>query len=193
VVARVIYLYAAFLLLACVALAAHLAARSRAQTSGLPAGELVYSDTGFAVGKLSPARLNAEGERQERALVSRRYGLTGRPDYLVRTREGIIPVEAKSTRSPAGGRPYDSHLMQLAAYCLLVEDALGTRVPYGVVRYADGEVRVEYTNGLRETLLETLEEIREAREAEDIHRSHDEPRRCASCGYRDVCDEALEG
>ena len=188
-----IYLYAAFLLLACVALAAHLAARSRAQTSGLPAGELVYSDTGFAVGKLSPARLNAEGERQERALVSRRYGLTGRPDYLVRTREGIIPVEAKSTRSPAGGRPYDSHLMQLAAYCLLVEDALGTRVPYGVVRYADGEVRVEYTNGLRETLLETLEEIREAREAEDIHRSHDEPRRCASCGYRDVCDEALEG
>lgn len=188
-----IFLYTAFLLLACVALAAHLAARSRARMMGLPEGELVYSDTGFAVGKIAPARLNAEGEKQERALVSHRFGLTGRPDYLVRTRDGIIPVEAKSARSPAGGRPYDSHLMQLAAYCLLVEDTLGARVPYGVVRYADGEVRVEYTDELRETLLETLEEIREAREAEDVHRSHDERRRCASCGYRDVCDESLAG
>ncbi|HVG31331.1 MAG TPA: CRISPR-associated protein Cas4 [Pyrinomonadaceae bacterium] len=186
-----IFLYAAFLLLACVALAAHIAARGRARATGLPEGELVYGDTGFAVGKIAPARLNAEGERQERPLVSRRHGLTGRPDYLVRTRDGIIPVEAKSARRPAGGRPYDSHLMQLAAYCLLVEDALGARVPYGVVRYADAEVRVEYTDELRETLLETLAEIRDAREAEDVHRSHDEPRRCASCGYRDVCDESL--
>jgi CRISPR-associated exonuclease Cas4 len=193
VVARMIFLYAAFLLLACVALAARLASRSRARSTGLPEGELVYSDTGFAVGKIAPARLNAEGERQERALVSRRYGLTGRPDYLVRTRDGIIPVEVKSARRPAGGRPYHSHLMQLAAYCLLVEDALGARVPYGVVRYADAEVRVEYTDELREILLETLEEIREARDAEDVHRSHDERRRCASCGYRDVCDESLTG
>ena len=186
-----IYLYAAFLLLACVALAAHIVARGRATASGLPAGRLVYSDTGFAIGELAPAQVNAEGERQERALVSRRYGLTGRPDYLVRTDEGVVPVEAKSTRRPANGRPYDSHLMQLAAYCLLVEDALNENVPYGVMRYADGEVRVEYTPELRETLLELIEEIKEAREAEEVHRSHDEPRRCANCGYRDVCDESL--
>lgn len=189
--ATLIFLYATFLLLACVAVVAHFAARTRARETGLPTGRLVYSDTGFAIGELAPAQMNAEGERQERALVSRRYGLTGRPDYLVRTNEGIVPVEAKSTRRPAMGQPYDSHLMQLAAYCLLVEDALGESVPYGVMRYADGEVRVEYTPELRETLLELIEEIREARDAEDVHRSHDEPRRCASCGYRDVCDESL--
>ena len=186
-----IFLYAAFLLLVCVAAAAHFAARVRSRETGLPSGSLVYSDTGFAVGKLAPARLNAEGERQERALVSREFGITGRPDYLVRTREGIVPVEAKSTRRPANGRPYDSHLFQLAAYCLLVEDALDARVPYGLVRYADGEARVEYTPELRETLLAIIAEIREAREAEEVHRSHDERRRCASCGYREVCDEAL--
>jgi CRISPR-associated exonuclease Cas4 len=186
-----IYLYAAFLLLACVAAVAHIIARGRARVSGLPAGKLVYSDTGFAVGGIAPALTNAEGERQERALVSRRYGLTGRPDYLVRTDEGVVPVEAKSTRRPANGLPYDSHLMQLAAYCLLVEDALNENVPYGVMRYADGEVRVEYTPELRETLLELIEEIREARDADEVHRSHDEPQRCARCGYREVCDEAL--
>jgi CRISPR-associated exonuclease Cas4 len=186
-----IFLYATFLLLVCVAVAAQIIARRRARSTGLPSGSLVYSDTGFAVGKLAPARVNAEGERQERALVSRKFGLTGRPDYLVRTSEGIIPVEAKSTRRPANGLPYDSHLMQLAAYCLLVEDALGARVPYGLVRYADGESRVEYTPELRETVLEIIAEIRDAREAEEVHRSHDERKRCASCGYREVCDESL--
>jgi CRISPR-associated exonuclease Cas4 len=186
-----IFLYAAFLLLLVVAIAMQLAARRRSRSTGLPAGTLVYSDTGFALGKLAPTRINDEGERQERALVSRKHGLTGRPDYLVRTREGIIPVEAKSARRPASGVPYDSHLMQLAAYCLLVEDQLRVSVPFGLIRYSDGEVRVEYTQGLRETLIELLDEIREAHEADDVHRTHDQRQRCASCGFRDVCDESL--
>jgi CRISPR-associated exonuclease Cas4 len=186
-----IFLYAAFLLLFVVGVVAQFAARRRSRSTGLPTGTLVYSDTGFAVGKLAPTRINDEGERQERALLSRKYGLTGRPDYLVRTRGGIVPVEAKSARRPASGVPYDSHLMQLAAYCLLVEDQLGESVPFGLIRYSDGEVRVEYTQGLRETLIEVLDEIREAREADDVHRSHGQRRRCASCGFRDVCDESL--
>lgn len=186
-----IILYGAFILLACVALAAHFAARRGAFRSGLPEGKIVYGDTGFPVGSVAPIVLNSQGERQESALVSRRHGLTGRPDYLVRTREGVVPVEAKSARRPAGGRPYDSHLMQLAAYCLLVEDALGEGVPYGVVRYSDGEVRVDYTPELRETLLEVLEELRGARGAEEVHRNHDEKNRCARCGFRDACDESL--
>jgi CRISPR-associated exonuclease Cas4 len=186
-----LYLSAIFLLLLAVAVAARLAARGHARRTGLPTGSLIYGDTGAPVGRVAPVVLNDEGERQERPLISRRHGLTGRPDYLVRTREGVVPVEAKSTRKPASGVPYDSHLMQLAAYCLLVEDQLGGPVPYGVVRYRDGEVRVDYTPGLREALLGLLDEIREAREAEEVHRSHEEPPRCAACSYRDACDEAL--
>ena len=186
-----LYLSAALLLLLAVAVAARVVARSRARHTGLPAGRLIYGDTGAPVGRVAPVTLNEEGERQERPLVSRRHGLTGRPDYLVRTREGVVPVEAKSTRRPASGVPYDSHLMQLAAYCLLVEDQLGEPVPYGVVRYRDGEVRVSYTPELRGALLELLDEMRAAREAEEVHRSHEERPRCAACGYRDACDEAL--
>lgn len=186
-----LYLSGAVLLLLAVAVAARVAARSRARRTGLPSGRLIYGDTGAPVGRVAPVTLNEEGERQERPLVSRRHGLTGRPDYLVRTREGVVPVEAKSTRRPASGAPYDSHLMQLAAYCLLVEDQLGEPVPYGVVRYRDGEVRVRYTPELRGALLELLGEMRAAREAEEVHRSHEEPPRCAACGYRDACDEAL--
>ena len=110
---------------------------------------------------------------------------------MVRTDEGIIPVEAKSTRLPADGRPYDSHVMQLAAYCLLAEDSLGARVPYGVIRYSDGEVTVDYTMELRDELLMLLEEMREAREAEDVHRSHTDVRRCKGCSVREHCEERL--
>ena len=187
-----LYLSVVFLILVAIAVAARIVARGRARRTGLPAGRLIYGDTGAPVGRVAPVTLNEEGERQERPLVSRRHGLTGRPDYLVRTREGVVPVEAKSTRRPASGVPYDSHLMQLASYCLLVEDQLGASVPYGVVRYRDGEVRVAYTPELRAALLELLDEMREARDAEEVHRSHDEPPRCAACGYRDACDESLD-
>ncbi len=186
-----IYLLVALAVLVLVATVARAAARSAEQSSGLPTGQLVYSDTGFAVGRVAPAEKNLEGVRQERPLVSRRYNLTGRPDYLVRTKEGIVPVEVKSTRTPAGGRPYDSHVMQLAAYCLLAEDVLGARVPYGIIRYADDEVTVDYTPELRDELLTLLEEMREAREAADVHRSHDDWRRCKGCSVREHCIESL--
>jgi len=185
------YLFVALGLLLLVALVARVAARRAGRSSGLPAGRLVYSDTGYAVGRVAPIEKNLEGVKQERPLVSRRHGLSGRPDYLVRTDEGIIPVEAKSTRLPAGGRPYDSHVMQLAAYCLLAEDALGARVPYGVIRYSDGEVTVGYTPELRDELLALLEEMREARAARDVHRSHTDARRCRGCSVREHCVESL--
>ena len=118
-------------------------------------------------------------------------GLVGRPDYLIEAEGGVVPVEIKSTACPADGRPYDSHVAQLAAYCLLVEDVLGEPVPFGVIRYRDREVRVEYTDELREHALALLEEMRAARDAEEVHRSHDDPRRCAGCSMRDVCTEAL--
>jgi CRISPR-associated exonuclease Cas4 len=82
--------------------------------------------------------------------------------------------------------------LQLAAYCLLVEDQLGAPAPYGLIRYRDSEARVEFTTELREELLALLEEVRAAAAAEEVHRSHEEPRRCARCAVRDFCDERLD-
>ena len=186
-------LYLAGALLLLVALVAWLAARRGARQANLPEGRIIYSDTGAPVGSIAPVTLNERGERQEKPLLSHRYGLVGRPDYLVQTDEGVVPVEAKSTTCPASGVPYESHLMQLACYCLLVEEATGEGVPYGVIRYRDRQLRVDYTDELRESLLELLAEMREARQAEDVHRSHDETARCAACSYREICVESLVG
>lgn len=186
-----IWLVLIFCLLVVAAASARAAARREASRSGLPAGTLLYSDTGRPVGRIAPAEVGAEGVRQERPLVSTSLGLTGRPDYLVEAEGGVVPVEIKSAASPPGGRPYDSHVAQLAAYCLLVEDVLGAHVPFGVIRYRDRELRVEFTDELRGQALALIEEMRGAREAEEVQRSHEDPRRCAGCSLRDVCTESL--
>ena len=186
-----IYLFFALVILLLITLAAHGAARRASRQAGLPRGQLLYSDTGFPAGKINSIEKNQQGEKQDKPLISRAYGLIGKPDYLVRTDEGIVPVEVKSTKCPPGGRAYDSHVMQLAAYCLLVEDLIERSVPYGIIRYADREILVDYTPELRDELLLLLEEMNEAAGAEDVHRSHGDARRCSGCSMREVCTESL--
>lgn len=183
-----------FLLVVGAALAARAAARE-SKRAGLPKGALLYSDTGRPVGRVAGTVVGRDGKKQERPLVSETLELVGRPDYLIEVEGGVVPVEAKSTACPAGGRPYDSHLAQLAAYCLLVEEVLGREVPYGLVKYRDREVRVEYTNEMREQALALVAELKAdmnaSGEGREVHRSHDDPRRCAGCSLRDVCTESL--
>ena len=164
-----------FVLLALGLLLLNLSRRGRAR-SGLPQGRVIYTDTG-GWGRL------------ERPLFSRQFLLTGKPDYLVADGADVIPVEIKSSRAPA--QPYPSHILQLAAYCLLVEECYGRRPAYGIVKYADRAFEVDYTPALEEELLATLENMRDDLAAGDAPRNHDEPRRCRACGYRQRCDQAI--
>lgn len=151
------------------------------RATGLPAGDIRYSDTGVAKSVVQP-------------LLSRRYGIVGKPDYLLEVRQGgrtvTVPVEVKSRRQPPEPAPH--HVLQLAAYCLLVEDVLGQRPTHGVLRYADATLTIPYTDHLRRQVLVAADEIRRARRAPAPRRSHDLPARCAACGYADACgDERL--
>lgn len=160
--------------LAAIALAGWLYFR-RHQT-GLPPGTIVYTDTGK--------------RHLGRALISHRYGLAGRPDYLVNTGHGVVPVELKSARCPKSG-PRDGDIAQVLAYCVLVEDVLAVRVSHGIIQYADTQRTVEYGQADRETLLALLTEIRESRRYPDLHRSHSHRARCGACGYKSICGEDL--
>ena len=71
------------------------------------------------------------GRELARPLYARRYGLTGKPDYLIERGGAQIPVEVKPGRRAQ--QPYDSDLMQLAAYCALVEETSGRAPPYGLL------------------------------------------------------------
>jgi CRISPR-associated exonuclease Cas4 len=144
--------------------------------TGLPLGRVVYVDTGA-------------WDRCERPLFSNEHRLTGRPDYLVHGRGGVVPVEVKSGAAPQ--QPYPAHVLQLAAYCLLVEEREGRAPPYGILKYGDRAFEVDYTPSLRAELLDTLDALRRDLGRRDVARSHDEPGRCLACGYRDRCKQRL--
>jgi CRISPR-associated exonuclease Cas4 len=86
------------------------------------------------------------------------------------------------------------HVLQLAAYCLLVEDNYGYRPPYGYLRYADATIQIPYTNELRAAVLTAMRAMRKARTAADVSRSHEDAGRCQRCGYLASCGpQALAG
>lgn len=148
--------------------------RMRRQT-GLPWAPTLYQDV--------------SGSRLEQPLFARRIGLVGKPDYLLDLRGRTIPVEVKPGRRAP--QPYESDLMQLAAYCLLVEETSGVAPPYGLLRYAERTFRLDYTERVRDEVLSLIDDMRAALDAPDCARSHDEPRRCRGCGFVEQCDDAL--
>ena len=174
-----IALYAGLLLLLFAFILFFISGRQR-RLSGLPSGRVIYSDTRLW-GKV------------EKPFFDRTLSLTGKPDYLVEAsgEEGdpIIPVEVKSRHS--GQAPYDAHIYQLAAYCLLVERQLGRRPPYGILKYPDQAFSIDFTPALETALRSTLADMRTAEHRKEVNRSHNIPQRCARCGYRDVCDQNL--
>lgn len=144
--------------------------------AGLPGGRVIYTDT-RGWGKL------------ERPLYNDLLGLTGKPDYLVQEKGQIIPVEVKSGRAPES--PYDSHIYQLAAYCLLVEKSYGKRPPYGIIHYENRDFAVDYTPELESSLLDLLAEMRRDEMKREVERSHEQAARCARCGFKSACDQSL--
>lgn len=151
-----------------------LAVRLRRAT-GVPWARVRLSDSGW--------------QRLDQPLLAPRAGLVGKPDYVIETRGRLVPIEVKPGRHAAA--PYESDLMQLAAYCLLLEEALGQPPPYGLLRYAHHTFRLDYTPAVREALLALLEQMRADQRAADVARSHDQAARCRACGLRLQCTHRL--
>jgi CRISPR-associated exonuclease Cas4 len=144
--------------------------------AGLPGGRIIYTDT-RGWGKV------------EKPLFYSPLELTGKPDYLIQQNGKIIPVEVKSGRAP--NAPYDSHIYQLAAYCLLVEKTYKTRPPYGIIHYENRDFSIDYTSELENALLDLLADMKRDERKKDVPRSHEQAARCARCGFRNVCDQSL--
>jgi len=144
--------------------------------AGLPGGRVIYTDT-------------RGWNKLEKPLFYAALELTGKPDYLIEQNGKIIPVEVKSGRAPDA--PYDSHIYQLASYCLLVEKTYGKRPPYGIIHYEGRDFAVDYTRELEQSLLELITEMKRDQFRKDVARSHEQASRCKRCGFRSVCDQSL--
>ena len=152
------------------------------KAAGLPSGKVAYSDT-------------SQWMPVEQPLYAPALGLTGKPDYLVQLGEQLIPVEVKSSRNPQQA-PYDAHIYQLAAYCLLVEAVYGQRPAYGVLHYKHPTLpaqthTIPFTPALEAEVRQVIAEIQALGTHQDVDRSHDSAARCRGCGFRSQCDQTL--
>ena len=69
-------------------------------------------------------------------LVSETHRLRGRPDYILFKEGEYIPVEVKTGRTPQG--PLFSHILQLATYCILLEETYGKGTAQTVLNLEGG-------------------------------------------------------
>ncbi len=118
-------------------------------------------------------------------LRSERYRISGRPDAVRRLADGrLVPIERKSRTTPPRGPP-PSHLVQVWAYCLLLEEATGAAPPYGLLRYSDDtELRVRWDAPARSELLRLRAEM----ELPYDGRATPSPAKCARCRWVVGCD-----
>ena len=124
-------------------------------------------------------------EKPEKALFSSKYGLAGRPDFILHTKDGLLPLEIKHSKRPR--QPYFSHVMQLVSYCLLIEEEKGIKPKYGFLQYKGGQAfAVPYTENMKSFLIKTMQEMRgyiDSGESPKPNRRY----RCEKCWYNRDC------
>ncbi len=134
----------------------------------IPQGKITYTD------------LN----KPNKPLYSRRYHLAGKPDYIIQTPDGIIPVEYKSG---AHTTPKKNHILQLAAYCHLIEEHTRTFVPYGMLVYDQQNHKIPFNPQLRFELETTIKEMQKSHHHNTIQLNHNEPHKCKHCSIQQYC------
>lgn len=117
-------------------------------------------------------------------LRSERLGLVGRCDHLLRVDGAYVPVEQK----PGSRRLRQSHILQVGALCMLVEDLYGVRPPHGIVVLADGvQERVAFTEQLERGVVRTMAEMRRVLASGEPLGPQWVAAKCRPCGHHPIC------
>lgn len=129
-------------------------------------------------------------KKKPKLFVSEKYRLSGRPDFVLMVGDEHIPVELKTGRIPRG--PLFSHILQVATYCVLMEEEFGSPPSHGIIRYGQVENEIEYDESLKDMVLKKADEMRGFLTSGDaVHRNHNKPGKCKHCSRRRVCPEKL--
>ncbi len=118
-------------------------------------------------------------------LRSVHLGLIGRLDLLLKAETGYFPVDFKYSR----GGPRRNHLLQIAAYGLLVEEVFHCEVDRGFVYLIPDNDAVDcpLTEELRAAVLKATVEIHTMVEDEKIPPATPVRARCTDCEFRNYC------
>ena len=120
----------------------------------------------------------------ERYFRSDQLGIHGKID-LIEDDEVLTPVERKRAES---GEYYPSDEVQLAGYCMLLEDAIGESVNVGYIYLYSSDTRhaIRIIEKHRRTVREVISRI-ETMTVDDIPPLTDNPSKCEACSAREYC------
>ncbi|MGC8497077.1 MAG: CRISPR-associated protein Cas4 [Thermoplasmata archaeon] len=158
---------------------------------------LILSILAYIHSKRSLKRIGLRGNeiyadmeiRAQTSLYSETLGLVGKPDRITRQGNEIIVWEFKSREAPA--IPFNSHIMQLAAYAILAEEKFKTKVDRGFIRYSNRTFEIEIDSTLKERVIELIKEIQRYPPKGQLYRNHNDRARCLKCEYREICKYSL--
>ena len=137
-------------------------------------GKIIYSDLNM------PAK----------PLFSKRYRISGKPDYIIKKDGHHIPVEVKTGQHH---EPKKNHVFQLAAYCQILEENYGGFVPYGILVYSDTsqQYKIPFDPKIRFELESAIKKMRRILKTKKTARNHNDLYKCRSCSMRSYCDKKI--
>lgn len=124
------------------------------------------------------------GWTKELYFQSNKYGLHGKID-VVEDGNTLTPIERKRAES---GTYFESDELQLAAYCMLLEDNVPESVSVGYIYTFSNDMRhaVRITDWHREQVSEIVSLI-QSMTVENIPPLTDNPKKCEACSAREYC------
>ena len=127
---------------------------------------------------------NRGGWITERYFRSDRLGIHGKID-LIKDDDILTPVERKRAES---GEYYPSDEVQLAGYCMLLEDAIDKSVNLGYIYLYSTDTRhaIRISEKHRRTVREIISRI-ETMTVDAIPPLTDNPSKCEACSAREYC------
>ena len=127
---------------------------------------------------------NRGGWITERYFRSDQLGMHGKID-LIEEDDVLTPVERKRAES---GEYYPSDEVQLAGYCMLLEDAIGESVNIGYIYLYSTDTRhaIRISEKHRRTVREIISRI-ETMTVDAIPPFTDNPSKCEACSARSYC------
>jgi CRISPR-associated protein Cas1 len=157
--------------------------------------EIRVADARVYAGRELHASLAAEegGAWDELELSSAALGLFGKVDCLKRRDGVLLPYEHKRGRcrraDDKSPLTWPTDRVQVGAYAMLLEEALGHQVPEARVRYhADGvTVRVPIDDGLRAEVRAAIDRAKALRRTVERPPITDNEKLCRNCSLAPVC------
>jgi CRISPR-associated protein Cas4 len=124
-----------------------------------------------------------------REYISKRQGLAGKPDALIREDGFLVPIEMK----PLAKKLRDRYVAQLLVYMRLVEEFEGKRPPYGYLLLGANRRRVKVPNSEEkqrwvDSLLVEMRGVLSGQAA----KATPHPKKCEKCDVRNRCSFALK-